>query len=110
MKLHILSDIHNEFSVLEPPETDADVLILAGDIDVHHKSISWAQSFNKPVIYVLGNPEFYGYSIEEVRAKTRELTQNKNIHFLDDDELLLTRSAVPRRNTFERLHGSCLLF
>lgn len=89
MKLHILSDIHNEFSVLDPPKTDADVLILAGDIDVQFKSISWAKSFNKPVIYVLGNHEFYGFAIEEVQTKTRELTQNTNIHLLDDDELIL---------------------
>lgn len=89
MKLHILSDVHNEFSILEPPKTDADVVILAGDIDVQFKSLPWAQSFNKPVIYVLGNHEFYGSSIEEIRVKTRKLTQNTNIHLLDDDELIL---------------------
>ena len=32
MKLHILSDIHLEFAPFDPPETDADVVILAGDI------------------------------------------------------------------------------
>jgi hypothetical protein len=33
MKLHILSDLHTEFAAFAPPETDADAVILAGDID-----------------------------------------------------------------------------
>ena len=32
MKLLILSDLHNEFQPFEPVETDADVVVLAGDI------------------------------------------------------------------------------
>jgi len=32
MKLHILSDLHTEFAAVELPVTDADVIILAGDI------------------------------------------------------------------------------
>lgn len=34
MKLHILNDLHIEFEDFEPPTTDADVLVLAGDIGV----------------------------------------------------------------------------
>ena len=34
MKLHILSDLHTEFADFSPPETGADVVILAGDIGV----------------------------------------------------------------------------
>lgn len=36
-KLHILSDLHLEFSTFEPPATDADVIILAGDIGKGNK-------------------------------------------------------------------------
>ena len=32
MKLHILSDLHLSVQGLQHPETDADVVILAGDI------------------------------------------------------------------------------
>ncbi len=32
MKLHILSDVHVEFGPYDAPETDADVVVLAGDI------------------------------------------------------------------------------
>src|SRR5690606_14259073 len=89
MKIHILSDVHNEFSVLPIPETDADVVILAGDIDVQFNAIEWAKQFEKPVIYVLGNHEFYGGHIESTRLRIRELTFGTNIHFLDDDEIVL---------------------
>jgi hypothetical protein len=34
MKLHILSDLHTEFGDFNPPATDADVIVLAGDIGV----------------------------------------------------------------------------
>lgn len=32
MKLHILSDLHVEFEKFTPPQTEADVVVLAGDI------------------------------------------------------------------------------
>lgn len=34
MKLHVLSDLHTEFADFDLPETDADVVVLAGDIGV----------------------------------------------------------------------------
>ena len=89
MKLQVLSDVHNEFSVLTLPKTDADVIILAGDIDVKLRAIPWALEFNKPVIYVAGNHEFYGMQVEEVKTKLHALSQNTNIHFLDDEEVVI---------------------
>lgn len=89
MKLQILSDIHNEFSVLPIPYTDADVVILAGDIDIKNRAIAWAKQFEKPVLYVLGNHEFYGEQFQKIRETTRKLTEGTNIHFLDDEELVI---------------------
>ncbi len=65
MKLHILSDLHTEFSDFEAPETDADVVVLAGDIGVGTGGIEWAagQFPDVPVVYVPGNHEFYGHDI-----------------------------------------------
>lgn len=34
MKLHVLSDLHLEFGGFPVPETDADVVVLAGDTRV----------------------------------------------------------------------------
>ena len=42
MKLQIYSDLHNEFSVFTPPTSDADLVILAGDIDTQIRGVKWA--------------------------------------------------------------------
>jgi len=42
MKIHILSDIHLEFSSVFPPPEDADVVVLAGDIGKHTHGFQWA--------------------------------------------------------------------
>jgi len=89
MKLHILSDLHTEFADFSPPETGADVVILAGDIGVGLGGIAWAacQFSEVPVIYVPGNHEFYDHDIgltDELKA-----TAPANIHILNDDKLEL---------------------
>jgi len=65
MKLHVLSDLHTEFSEFEVPETNADVVVLAGDIGVGTEGIDWAarQFPAAPIVYVPGNHEFYGQDI-----------------------------------------------
>ena len=65
MKLHILSDLHIECADFTIPETDADVIILAGDIGVGLSGLEWLkdQAIQKPVIYVPGNHEYYHHDI-----------------------------------------------
>lgn len=91
MKLHVLSDLHNEFELFEPPKTDADVVILAGDIHIAKKGISWASySFpKKPVIYVLGNHEYYGRAYPKHINDLKQLAGGTNIHILERDTLTL---------------------
>ena len=61
MKLQILSDIHLEFGPFKIPKTDADVIILAGDIHIGTAAVDWIKSqTKKPVLYVAGNHEYYG--------------------------------------------------
>ena len=87
MKLHVLSDLHTEFADFSPPGTDADVVVLAGDIGVGLAGIEWAaRRFTEtPVIYVPGNHEFYDHDI----GLTNELkvTAPANIHVLNNDKL-----------------------
>jgi predicted phosphodiesterase len=63
MKLHVLSDLHTEFEGFDLPETDADVVILAGDTGVGLAGVKGAVDascrLRKPVVYVAGNHEFY---------------------------------------------------
>jgi len=60
MKLHILSDLHTEFVDFDPPESDADAVILAGDIGVGLEGLGWAARHfpERPNINVPGNHEF----------------------------------------------------
>lgn len=98
MKIHILSDLHNEFSressknarpVYTPSIEDADVVILAGDIDTQNRGVEWAKkTFHCPVIYVPGNHEYYGGHLERTKQKIRE-TAEGHVHVLDMDELVL---------------------
>ncbi len=73
MRLHILSDLHNEFQPYQPAATDADVVVLAGDIHCKGRSADWAlEHFEGPVVLVAGNHEYYDTSIEKAEAKFRE--------------------------------------
>jgi Icc-related predicted phosphoesterase len=89
MKLHILNDLHIEFEDFEPPVTDADVVILAGDIGVGMEGLRWAETRfpDKPVIYVPGNHEFYYHDLaltEGLKAQSPE-----HIHVLNDDQVVI---------------------
>ena len=89
MKLHILNDLHVEFDDFFVPETDADVVILAGDIGVGTGGIDWAavRIPNKPVIYVAGNHEFYHHEIELIEQLKSQAAEH--VHVLDNDEVII---------------------
>lgn len=91
MRINVLSDLHNEFQQFRPTKTDADVVVLAGDIDIRTRGLHWAaKTFNKPIVAVIGNHEFYGGSkvpntIAEMRIAAREL----GIHLLEHDSVVI---------------------
>ena len=94
MKLHVLSDLHNELYRWEPvpniEHTDADVIILAGDIDKGTTGIEWAIEesirLNKPIIYLAGNHEYYGYEYTSTLQSMRHLANETSVHFLECNE------------------------
>lgn len=87
--LHVMSDLHMGNSPFQAPETAADIVILAGDISRPKQAISWAQGFKQPVIYVPGNHEFYGGSLEGTLHELKTLTQGSHIHVLDNESITL---------------------
>ena len=89
MKFNVLSDLHLSLGALEIPETDADAVILAGDIARPREAASWALGFAKPVLYVPGNHEFYGGSIAGTVDELKRLCAGTNIHVLDNDEVVI---------------------
>jgi predicted phosphodiesterase len=91
MKLQIFSDLHVEFESFYPPETEADVVILAGDIHVGKKGIDWAKTnfADQQVLYVLGNHEYYGRAYPKHIDDLRKLTSSSNVHILENDRLVI---------------------
>ena len=89
MNIQLLSDIHLEFSDFTVVATNADVLVLAGDIHVGTKAIAWAKSLSLdiPIIYVLGNHEWYKQTYPKLTAKIKEHAKGSNIHVLEADAL-----------------------
>jgi len=67
------------------------VIVLAGDIHVGDRGLYWAreQFPRTPVIYVLGNHEFYGSCLHDLSAKLRETGDRLGISVLDGDEVII---------------------
>ena len=91
MKLHILSDLHLGFCGFDPPKNDADVVVLAGDIARPREALAWARQFDKPVLYVAGNHEFYGSSLEGVARELERQSVGTCIRVLDNTEIVIAR-------------------
>jgi hypothetical protein len=89
MRLQILSDLHLEYGDCQPWPTRADVVILAGDIRGGCAGVQWAkQQFpSKPVIYVLGNHEFYSHTIAGLLKAVAIETQTGNVHLLENQSV-----------------------
>ncbi len=84
MRLHILSDLHLGVRDMPPPEVEADVTILAGDIQrPASAAMAWAAALDRPVLYVPGNHEFFGGSIPEVRRALARSALEYGIQLLD---------------------------
>src|SRR5947209_4440514 len=89
VKLNILSDLHLSFEPFARPVNDADVVILAGDIARPREAAAWALGFTKPVLYVLGNHEFYGGSIDGAAAELERLCRGTHVSVLNDSETVI---------------------
>lgn len=94
MKIHLLSDVHLEVDPerrerWRPDVTDADVTVLAGDIDKGPRVLEWAsQVFRGRVLVVAGNHEFYGGHLQRTARKMREASTDR-VRFLDCDEVVI---------------------
>jgi predicted phosphodiesterase len=89
MKLNILSDLHLGQGELVPPANDADVVVLAGDVARPAQALAWAAQLGKPVLYVAGNHEFYGGSLEGTAAQLEHLSRGTAIRVLDQGTQLI---------------------
>lgn len=91
MQIRVLSDLHiewsnNQFTLKELPTDSETTLILAGDIgggtDATVLIKEWSKRF-KHIIYVAGNHEFYGHTLEITNVDiAKELQGIPNVHYL----------------------------
>lgn len=83
LRLSLLSDLHLAGREFAPPRTDADVVVLAGDIDDAVRGVEWAnRAFDRPVVYVLGNHEYRGSTIDGRVAECRRAAA-AHVHVLE---------------------------
>lgn len=91
MKLQILSDLHLLKTGKHPkPVQTGDIVILAGDIGIGRQGLNWAKStFTCPVLYLCGNNEYYGGSLETLDKELKQHANGSNIRVLQNEELVI---------------------
>lgn len=65
---------------------NADMVIFAGDVNLGTKGIEWIKSTvkNIPVVYVLGNHEYYKGSFPKTLNSIKALSVDTNVHVLEN--------------------------
>ena len=91
IRLWILSDLHQEDARLRWAPTcvpEHDVVVLAGDIaGSPADAVAYAErTFDRPVVLVAGNHEFYGHALPTAIAEGRAAAaRSRNVTFLEDE-------------------------
>lgn len=92
MKIKPISDLHSEGWDFKYSSDGEDVLVLAGDIGVGSKTISFIKSnFPKdlPIVFVPGNHEFYHNDYYELMSVFDREFRNTNIHLLNNSSCII---------------------
>ncbi|HFD11776.1 MAG TPA: metallophosphoesterase [Crenotrichaceae bacterium] len=92
MLIQYFSDLHLEFGPLVYPQTEADVIIAAGDIGIYQQGVEWLAEIDKPVLYVAGNHEFYHHEYNDTISTIQESCASTNIQFMDKRSVIIGNS------------------
>jgi|DEB19_MinimDraft_2_1074335.scaffolds.fasta_scaffold00348_19 predicted phosphodiesterase len=117
MKIRLLSDLHLEFGAPPPiGYLNEDVLVIAGDF--HSGSVNVIKAMqhfyrqDRPIVYVPGNHEYYGTSIEEFDEAVTEAFSGTNVHFLNPGTVEIKgiefRGAALWTNFHEKIHAQMM--
>lgn len=89
MNIRLYSDLHTEFEGFEAQSEGADVVVLAGDVGVGVKGVDWIlkQKFDCPVIYVLGNHEYYKHRYPSLIEKIKVYAAGTDIYVLENESV-----------------------
>lgn len=99
MKLHVLSDLHLTpqygFSI---PDTDADLIVLAGDIARGLDGVKWAMEesarLDKPLVYVFGNHEYFNHVFPDLTDEARQLSAGSQVHVLENHQFTWGQTRI----------------
>jgi predicted phosphodiesterase len=83
MKIQLLSDLHLSMHPLAVPHTDADVVVIAGDLGRPQAAMDWAAQFPQPTLFVAGNHEFYGSDLQSTLAELRKCADGTTVRVLE---------------------------
>lgn len=93
MRIRLLSDLHTEFDdhCYDPGWVDCDVVVLAGDIGVGIEGIRWAKETfpDCPVLYLMGNHEYYGYEYFALLERARRFADGSNVRVLENESCVI---------------------
>lgn len=81
-RVHVLSDLHLEFSSFDVPNVGADVVVLAGDIDTKARL---RLALRTPGVMVSGNHESYGGKIDRTADKLRPAAATRGVTVLENE-------------------------
>lgn len=89
MRIRILSDLHLEFGTREFDFSNTDIVVLAGDVHIGIKGIEWILKniLDVPVLYILGNHEYYKNSYPKMLLRIKERTIGTNVHVLENESI-----------------------
>jgi hypothetical protein len=93
VRLSVLSDLHLERGGGSPLTSDADVLVLAGDIGAGVAGLRAAATWwqEHPIVYVPGNHEPYGHGLPDLTGQLRIAATafQGRVHVLERDEAMI---------------------
>jgi Icc-related predicted phosphoesterase len=93
VNLHVISDLHEEFGPFTIPPVDRDVLVLAGDVNCGCDALPFLKEAcaHGPVIYVLGNHEFYHHDFYEIMGFW-SVPFMKKLHVLENSVQIISNT------------------
>ena len=90
MNIQLLSDLHLESELFDPePLPQADVLVLAGDIDSTWAALDRFAGWPVPVLFVAGNHEFDGRELDAAWPALRERCARNGLTLLERESVVL---------------------
>jgi hypothetical protein len=97
MRIQLLSDLHLETEVFTPtPAPEAELLVLAGDIDSSWAGLELFRGWPVPVLFVAGNHEFDDREITQIWPALRARCTQLGLRLLECESLILADMAGRR--------------